>query len=132
MYGHTRKLGPRAEYRQQQGQRVVASPTLAEKYRKLKSLKVSVGYFAPEGITQERQLTYDVNLGHAKSVFRLDCSNNDCIRGDHELTKELAAAIAKRRKMAEGELRCPGWLSKDKMNKSKCNHVLRYKLKPMY
>jgi hypothetical protein len=130
MYKHS--IGPRAEYREQQGQRVIASPTLAAKYRKLKSLKVSVGYFAPEGITEQRQLIYDVNLGHAKSVFRLDCSNGDCIRGDHELTKALAAAIAKRRKMVEGELRCPGWLSKDKINKSKCNHVLRYKLKLAY
>ena len=91
MYKHS--IGPRAEYREQQGQRVIASPTLAAKYRKLKSLKVSVGYFAPEGITEQRQLIYDVNLGHAKSVFRLDCSNGDCIRGDHELTKALAAFL---------------------------------------
>src|SRR6266446_1837545 len=101
---YARKLGPRAEYREQQSQRVVASPTLAEKYRKLKSLKVSVGYYAPEGITQDRQLTYDVNLGHAKSVFRIDCPNAECVQGDFELTKALAAAATKRVKTAEGEL----------------------------
>jgi hypothetical protein len=129
---YAQKFGPRAEYRTQQGQRVIASPTLAKKYRKLKSLKVSVGYYAPEGITQERQLTYDVNLVNAKSVFRLDCANGDCVQGDHELTKALADAIARRRKMVAGELRCQGWLSKDKINKSKCNHVLRYKLKLAY
>ena len=75
MFQH-RKQGPRAEYRQQQGQRVKASPCLAEKYRKLKSLKVNVGYYAPDGIIQIGNLTYDVNLSHAKSVFRLDCSND--------------------------------------------------------
>ena len=130
MYAH--RIGPRAEYRERQGKRVVASPTLAEKYRKLKSLKVSVGYYAPEGITQQRQLTYTVNLTNAKSVFRLDCPNAECVQGDFELTKELAVAIAKRHKMAEGEMCCQGWLSKDKINKSKCNHVLRYKLKLAY
>ncbi len=132
MYVHTRKLGARAEYRQKQGQRVVASPTLAEKYRKLKSLKVSVGYYAPEGVTQERQLTYDVNLGHAKSVFRFDCPNAECVQGDFELTKELAAAAAKRAKTVEGELRCKGWQDRASIKKTKCNHVIRYKLKLAY
>jgi hypothetical protein len=132
MYAYTRKLGPRAEYRQQQGQRVVAAPTLAKKYHKLKSLKVSVGYFAPGGVTEQRQLTYDVNLGHAKSVFRLDCPNAECVQGDFELTKELAAAAAKRAKTVEGELRCAGWLNRESIKKTKCNHVLRYKLKLAY
>jgi hypothetical protein len=132
MYAHARKLGPRAEYREQQGQRVVASPTLAEKYRKLKSLTVNVGYFAPEGITQQRQLTYNVNLGHAKSVFRLDCPNGECVQGDFELTKELAAATGKRTKTVEGELRCKGWQNRESIKKTKCNHMLRYKLKLGY
>ena len=130
MYRH--RLGPRAEYREQQGQRVVASPTLAEKYRKLKSLKVSVGYFAPEGVTEERQLIYDVNLGHAKSVFRLDCPNAECVQGDFELTKELAAAATKRAKTVEGELRCNGWQDRASIKKTKCNRVIRYKLKLAY
>jgi len=129
---YTHKLGPRAEYRTQQGQRVVASPTLAEKYGKLKSLKVSVGYYAPEGVTQERQMTYDVNLGHAKSVFRLDCPNTECVQGDFELTKELAAAAAKRAKTVEGELRCKGWKDRASIKKTKCNHLIRYKLKLAY
>jgi len=129
---HANKFGARAEYRTQQGQRVVASPTLAEKYRKLKSLKVSVGYYAPEGITQERQMTYEVNLGHAKSVFRLDCPNTECVQGDFELTKELAAAAAKRAKAVEGELRCKGWKHRASIKKTKCNHLIRYKLKLAY
>src|SRR5216117_1277342 len=98
MYAYTRKLGPRAEYRLQQGQRVTVSPSLAEKFRKLKSLTVNFGYFAPAGIVQERELTYDVNLRNAKSVFRLDCPNSECVQGDFELTKELVAATAKRAK----------------------------------
>jgi len=130
MYAH--RIGPRAEYRERQGKRVVASPTLAEKYRKLKSLKVSVGYYAPEGITQQRQLTYTVNLTNAKSVFRLDCPNAECVQGDFELTKELAAAAAKRAKSVEGELRCKGWQDRASIKKTKCNHVLRYKLKLAY
>src|ERR1043166_3999444 len=108
-----RKLGPRAQYREKQGQRVTAAPSLAEKYRKLKSLTVSLGYFAPDGIVQYRQMTHAVNLEHAKSVFRLDCSNNECVHGDHELTEELAKAIARRSKSLVGELRCPGWQNKE-------------------
>ena len=130
MYVH--KIGPRAEYREQQGLRVKAAPSLAEKYNKLKSLTVNVGYYAPEGVIKYRQLTYDVNLGHAKSVFRLDCPNEECVQGDFELTKELAAATAKRAKIVEGELSCQGWQNKASIKKAKCNHVLRYKLKLAY
>jgi len=132
MYAHARKTSPRAEYRDQQAKRVTAAPTLAEKYGKLKALTVNVGYYGPEGKTPQRQLTYDVNLGHAKSVFRLDCSNGDCVRGDHDLSDELAKAITKRTKKVEGEQCCQGWLSKDNINKTKCNHVIRYQLKLAY
>lgn len=129
---YQQKLGPRAIYREEQKQRVAASPSLAEKYSKLKSLTVSVGYFAPAGVTQYRQLTYDVNLGHAKSIFRIDCCNVECVKGDFELTKELAAALAKRLKTVAGELCCTGWQNKASIKKIKCNHVLRYTLKLGY
>ena len=129
---YAQKHGPRAEYREQQRQRVTASPSLSEKYGKLKSLTVNAEYYAPEGMTQYRQLTYDVNLSHAKSVFRLDCCNEECVQGDHELTAELAKAITKHVKTVVGELCCNGWQNKELIKKTKCNHVLRYKLKLGY
>lgn len=132
MFAHTRKLGPRAEYRHKQGRRVEASPTLAATYSKLKALTVSVGYYGPGATIPQRQLTYDVNIGFAKSVFRLACSNGDCVRGDHELTEELSKAIAKGSTKVEGEQCCQGWLSKDMIKKTKCNHVMHYTLKLAY
>ena len=132
MYHPHKHQGPRAEYRFQQGQRVTAAPSLAEKYSKLKSLTVNAGYYAPEGVIKFRQFTYDVNIDHAKSVFRLNCSNDECVQGDHELTAELAKAIASRSKSVAGELCCTGWQNKASMQKTKCNHVLRYKLKLGY
>jgi hypothetical protein len=125
-------LSPATEYREQQGRRVFASPTLAAKYGQLKALTVNFGYYAPKGRIRQRQLTYDVNLSHARAVFRLDCSNEDCVRGDHDLTEELAQAVAKHRRTVAGELCCQGWLRKDAIKKAKCNHVLRYKLKLAY
>lgn len=130
MFAH--KIGPRAEYREQQGRRIAAAPSIAEKYRKLKSLKVNVGYFAPDGTTPYRKLSHDVNLNHAKTIFRLDCCNDECVQGDHELTDALAKAIAKRSKELTGELRCQGWQNKASIKKTKCNHVLRYQLKLGY
>jgi hypothetical protein len=130
MYRHS--IGPRADYREKQRLRIIASPTLAEKYGQLKALTVNFGYYAPGGRIRQSQVTYDVNLGHAKSVFRLDCANDECIRGDHDLTEELAQAVAKHSKKVEGELCCQGWLRKDAIKKAKCNHVLRYKMKLAY
>ena len=129
---HAHKQGPRAEYREQQARRVITSPSLAEKYRDLKSLTINVGYYDPAGITRYRQLTYAVNLSHAKSVFRLDCVNEECVQGDFELTNELAAAAAKRAKKVTGELYCNGWQNKALIKKTKCHHVLRYNLKLGY
>jgi hypothetical protein len=132
MHTHQRKRGPRAEYREKQGLRVTASPSLSEKYGALKSLKVNVGYFAPDGTTQYRQLSHDVNLDYAKTVFRLDCCNDECVQGDHELTEELAKAVANRSKSVAGELCCNGWQNKASIKKTKCSHVIRYKLKLGY
>jgi len=126
---YPQKLGPRAEYRAKQNQRVATAPSLADKYGKLKSLTVSVSYFAPDGITKYRQMTYDVTLSHAKSVFRLDCCNTECVQGDFDLTEELEAAVTKRTKVVAGELCCTGWQNKESIQKTKCNQVLRYKLK---
>lgn len=130
MYAH--KQTPRAIYRDEQNRRVSAAPCLAEKYGKLRSLTVSVGYFAPEGKVQYRQLTYDVNLSHAKLIFRLDCPNKECVQGDFDLTKELAVAATKRAKTVAGKLCCNGWQNKAAIKKTRCNHVLRYKLKLGY
>ena len=129
---YTHKQTPRAIHREAQNRRVSAAPSLAEKYNKMKSLTVSLGNFAPKGVIQYRQLTYDVNLSHAKSIFRLDCPNVECVKGDFELTKELATAATKRTKIVAGELCCNGWQNKESIKKTKCNHVLRYKLKLGY
>ena len=82
------KIGLRAEYRDQEGERVKASPSLADKFRKLKSLIVNLGYYEPNGVAQNNQLKYVVNLAGAKSVFRFRCPNDECIRGDFDLTEE--------------------------------------------
>ena len=129
---HARNKGPRAEYREEQGRRVSASPCLAEKYHHLKSLTVTAGYYAPADLFRYKNLTYDVNLSYAKAVFRLDCSNDECVQGDHELSAELAKAIASHSKTVAGELCCSGWQNKELIKKTKCNHVLRYKLKLGY
>ena len=46
---HAQKISPRKEHLQREQQRVLESPSLAEKFQKLKSLTVDLGYFSPEG-----------------------------------------------------------------------------------
>ena len=129
---YVRKIGPQAEYRERQVRRVAAAPCLAAKYRHLKALTVNAGYYAPAGLVNCRQLTYKVNLNHARSIFLLDCPNHECVQGGFELTKELAAATATRAKTVAGELCCLGWQSRATIKRVKCNHVLRYQLKLGY
>ncbi|HLP76749.1 MAG TPA: hypothetical protein VK327_07495 [Candidatus Paceibacterota bacterium] len=121
------KLGARAEYRQKEGQRILESPTLATKFPKLKSLKVNLEFFPPESEVRSSQIKYVVNLAHAKSVFRFDCLNKECIRGDFDLSEVLAVAIAARKKIVTGELRCEGWRNKESIKVTPCRNILRYK-----
>ena len=122
------KFKPRAEYRQQESQRINESVSLAEKYRELKSLTVEFGHFSAEGLSRNGQIKYTVNPQHAKSVFRLDCPNAECIRGDFDLSETLARAVATREATVTGEISCQGWLSKTTIDSIHCRNILRYKL----
>ena len=126
------KFTPRADYRLAEAQRTQASVCLAEKFRDLKSLTVEFGHFSPEGVTRNSQIKYTVNPDHAKSVFRLDCPNSECIGGDFDLSAALAQTVAARESTATGEMCCQGWLSKTTIDRIHCRNILRYKLSLEY
>ena len=120
--------GPRFEYREQEKQRVKDSLPLAEKFHQLKSLILELGYYDSTRQTKNAQVKYVPNLENAKSVFRVDCLNTGCIRGDFDLTEALASAIKHHRTTVSGEMTCQGWMSKTTINTTPCHNVLRYKL----
>jgi hypothetical protein len=122
------KPSPRADYRRQEKQRADESVSLSEKYRELKSLTVELAYFSPEGVNQNRQLKCTANPDFAKSVFRFDCVNDECVGGDFDLSAALAQAVAARQTTASGEMCCQGWLSKTTIHQVHCHNILRYKL----
>ena len=127
-----KRLTPRADYRREEALRAEASRTLAEAFPKLKALTVAFAYFDPEGLSQNSEIKFTVNPAHAKSVFRLDCRNPTCVRGDYDLSAVLARAVAARRTTVTGEMRCEGWLNKDVMEKTHCHNILRYKMSLKY
>ena len=108
------------------------SPSLSEKFQQLKSLAVDLRFYNSEGVTKNSQIKYEPNLANARSVFRFDCPNKGCIRGDFDLTDELAAAVAEHRTDVTGELCCQGWQSKTTIDTVHCHNLLRYTLKLVY
>src|ERR1051325_8001965 len=120
------KPSPRNDYRQRESQRTKESLSLSEKFRELKSLTVELAHFSAEGFTQNSQLKYTVNTENARSVFRFDCPNNECVGGDFDLSEALARAVAGRHATAGGEVRCQGWMSKTTMHEVHCHNILRY------
>lgn len=126
------KFTPREDYREQQRQRAEASVCLSQRFRELKSLTVEFGYFSQEGLRRNQPIKYTVNTDRAKSVFRLDCVNNECVCGDFDLSEALAQAVATRQATATGEMRCQGWLSKTAIDRIRCHTILRYKLSLEY
>lgn len=122
------KIGARAEYRQKENLRIMASPNLAERFSNLKSLKVDLSFYSANGIHRTSEIKYSVNLANAKSVFSFTCPNNECVGGDFDLSDELVAAIAAKSKIVEGEKRCRGWMNKTTIDSRHCDNLLRYKL----
>ena len=120
------------EYRETEGQRVRDSSTLADRFQKLKTLTVDLGFFDAGGVTKNSHIKYTVNLANAKSVFRFNCPSGECVRGDFELTKELANAVAHSRKAVSGEKSCLGWQNKTTIDTVHCHNILRYKLSLSY
>lgn len=129
---HPHKSNPRTDYRRQESQRANESVSLAEKFRELKALTVEFGYFSSEGVNRNRQIKYTVNPQHAKSVFRLDCGNGECVGGDFDLSQALVQAVAARQTTVTGEMCCQGWLSKTTIERIHCHSVMRYKLSLAY
>lgn len=125
---HRQRLGPRAEYRRQESERANDSATLAEAFEHLKSLTVELEYFGPASLTPSSQLKYTVNLAYAKSVFRFDCPNQECVQGDFDLSADLANAVAARQTTAAGQIVCRGWRSKATIDRVSCGHILRFRL----
>jgi hypothetical protein len=122
------KRGARAEYRQQESQRTQDSASVADKFPQLKSLRVDLTYLGTDGISQNNEIKYTVNLANAKSVFRFDCPNGECVGGDFDLSQVLTTAYTEHRTTVVGETRCQGWRSKSTIGTVHCDSVLRYKL----
>ncbi|HYV26598.1 MAG TPA: hypothetical protein VFA77_03635 [Candidatus Eisenbacteria bacterium] len=123
-----RKLSPRAEHRLREAERVNESASLAEKFPKLKSVTVHLAYFDSDGLTKNGELRYKANVQNAKSVFYFACRSGECAGGDFDLSQALGEAVAARRKIAEGEIRCQGIRTRPKGDKVPCHSLLRYKL----
>jgi hypothetical protein len=130
---YTRKINPRMEHRLQQAERINRSASLAEKYPKLKALRVDLTYADADGATRRGGIKYKVNLDHAKSRFCFNCVQSDCVGGDYDLTRELAKAISRKLRLVEGEMRCQGERhNKERKSRTPCLTILRYKLTLAY
>lgn len=127
-----RRTNPRTAHRLQQSERVNNSPSLAKQFPALKSLKVTLEYFDTERFRKNGELTYKVNLHHAKSMFSFVCRDPECVGGDFDLSSAVADAVGRRLKIVEGEIQCQGWHNTAKKQKVPCRMLLRYKLNLAY
>jgi hypothetical protein len=127
-----RKTDAHTEHRMHQTQRVSDSPCLEDKFPQLKSLSLDLGHYDADSASRVSQLKYTVNLKHARALFRIDCANRDCVRGDFDLSDDITRAVAERRGAVTGEVCCQGWRSKTTIDSVRCNNVLRYKLNLEY
>jgi hypothetical protein len=126
------RVNPRAAFRQSQERRMARAATLAEKFPKLKALKVEAEFYAAGNETRIGQIKYMPNLEFASSILCIECPNRACVRGDFDLSTVLAEAFATHRKSVSGEMPCRGWRDQDSIKKATCRITLHYKLSLKY
>jgi hypothetical protein len=120
------KRNPRQEYRLKQRERIDASPSLATEFPQLKGLKVDLEYFDAAGVTKNGEMKCKLNVEHAKSELWFACPGVECLGGDFDLSEPLARAVAARKKVAVGELRCGGTRKRGDRETVPCHTLLRY------
>ena len=129
---YARKSNPRQEYRLKQRERIEASPVLAKQFPRLKRLAVTLEYYDASGTTKQGGMKCTLNVEHARSMLWFACPAVDCLCGDFDLSAALASAVAGRRKVAAGELRCQGERKRGDRERVPCQALLRYKLHLIY
>jgi len=122
------KRSARQEYRLKQRERIEGSLLMAKKFPRLKGLKVTLEYYNAAGTTKNGEMTFRLNLEHARSVLWFACPGGECTGGDFDLSQALTKAVAVRRKVATGELRCEGTRKRGDREVVPCRALLRYKL----
>jgi hypothetical protein len=127
-----RKSNPRQEYRLKQRARIEASAVMAKKYPRLKTLRVMLEYFDAAGTTKNGELKCKLNVRVARSALWFACPGVECTYGDFDLSEALAKAVAGRRKVATGEVRCLGTRKHGDRAPVACGTLLRYKLSLNY
>ncbi|HYG22031.1 MAG TPA: hypothetical protein VEH04_04550 [Verrucomicrobiae bacterium] len=129
---YPRKANPRLEQRLREMDRINSAQTLIERFPQLKSLNVVLGYFDEQRMSHAGELRYRANVQHAKCVLTFSCPNTSCTGGGFDLSEVLVAAVAKKSKTAQGELRCQGTRTTANKFESPCKHLLHYKLSLAY
>jgi len=127
-----RKISPRAAYRLKQRAQIEASPLMATKLPRLKALKVTVEYFNAAGTRKNGEMRCKLNVEQSRSALWFACRGGECVGGDFDLSEALAKAVAGRRKVVTGELRCPGTRKRGDDEVVPCQTLLRYKLNLNY
>jgi hypothetical protein len=127
-----RKSNPRREYRLRQRERIEASPLMAEKFPRLKALRVTLEFFDAAGTSKAGGMKCKMYVEQARSVLWFACPGVECTWGDFDLSEALAEAVAGREKVATGELRCQGTRRRGNGKLVACGTALRYKLNLNY
>jgi hypothetical protein len=129
---HVPRRNPRQEYRLKQRQQIEASPLMVTEFPQLKTLKVNLEYFDASGATKNGEMKCKLNVEHARSVLWFACPGAECMGGDFDLSQPLAQAVAARKKVVAGELRCAGTRKRGDREIVPCHTLLRYTLNLKY
>jgi hypothetical protein len=127
-----RKSNARQEYRLKQREQIEGSPLMTEKFPRLTALTVTLEYYDATATTKNGEMKCKLNMERARSALWFACPCLECAGGDFDLSVALANAVAEKRKLSRGELRCAGMRKQAHGEQVPCLTLLRYKLNLNY
>lgn len=90
------------------------------------SIKIQLSFEDPDGREgpESRELNYSPD---STAFFELDCPYHECIMGGFDFSAPVREAV-RQRETVEGELSCPGWQDRERINKHGCYLKARYRV----
>lgn len=102
-------------------QRQDEAPRLKSEVERLAELAIEVSEFRAGGTVLAARHTRRIVIDHAPALFEIPCTEERCMGGGFDLTRDIMRALRSRETTFEGEDVCAG-----EVGSTTCGRVLRY------
>ncbi len=104
------------------------SPSVKELYSQVDSIEVEMNFNNPDGGGDPVAKKESYSQA-SKAFFKIDCPHVECVSGGFNLSSAISDLISSEKVRIEGGIVCQGWQDRERINKHRCLHELKYTIK---